>query len=141
MSNTKERKYHSSKHSSHHHHRNHHYSGSKNYQKRNYDPSSEMERRGENIIYDKVRKERIAQMIKRSIFVILSIAFILVVVYFMTSQGDTIFDNGVFNKNTAEAEINELKNKLIDYEYHIEYLENRLSRYENVDSIFDKEQE
>lgn len=136
MSNTKEKKYHSSRHSSHRHHR---HSSSK-YYKKNYDPSSEMERRGENILYDKVRKERIAQMIKRSIFVILAIAFILVVVYFMTNPGDSVLEQKIFNKNNStQAEVNELKNKLIDYEYHIEYLEKRLSKYENVDSIFDEE--
>ena len=140
MSNTTEKQHHSSKHSSHnHHHRSRHHSSSKYYKKKNYDPSSEMERRGENILYDKVRKERIALMIKRSMFVIFAIALVLVLVYFMTNQGDTLLEQKLFNNNATEEQINELKNKLVDYEYHIEYLEKRLSKYEKVESIFDKE--
>ena len=56
-----------------------------------------MERRGKNIIYDKVRKERISLMIKRSIFCLVAIALIIYVVYSMTGTGGTTgnFDVGM----------------------------------------------
>lgn len=119
----KEKKY-----KSHHHH----YHG----RSKHYDPSSEMERRGQNIIYDKVRKEKLKEMTKRTIFVLLSVTILFLLIYFMTLPEDV--DRKLFYRNTTEEEVNDLKNKLIDYEYYIEELEERLSKYESVESIFEK---
>lgn len=120
----------------HYHSHSHHKSSSKHYSKKEYDPSSEMERRGQNIIYDNVRKERIKQMIKRSIFVIVAITTLLVIFFFMTLPSESTLH--LINRNTSKEEVNVLKNKIIDYEYHIKELEERLSKYENVESIFEK---
>lgn len=119
----KEKKY-----KSHHHH----YHG----RSKHYDPSSEMERRGQNIIYDKVRKEKLKEMTKRTIFVLLSVTILFLLIYFMTLPEG--FNYKSFNRDNSEEEVNMLKNKIIDYEYYIEELEERLSKYENVESIFDK---
>lgn len=118
--------------STHHHHR----SKSDKYYKsyHNKDISSEMERRGENIIYDKVRKERISLMIKRSIFCLVAIALIFYVVYSMTGTGGTTGNFDFFNRGLSTEEINEMKMKIIDYEQEIEELKERLSKYENVES-------
>lgn len=124
-----------SSHSKHHHHH-HHHGRSKHYRRKEYDPSSEMERRGQNIIYDNVRKEKINNMIKRSIFVILIIAIIFLLIYFITLPSDANLK--LFNRGNSKEEVNMLKNKIVDYEYYIEELEERLSKYEKVESIFEK---
>jgi len=132
-------------HSSHHRHSHsssgrstHHHHRSKNdkYYKssHNKDISSEMERRGENIIYDKVRKERISLMIKRSIFCLAAIALVFYVVCAMTGTNETTSDFDLFNRGLSDEEINEMKMKIIDYEHEIEELKERLSKYENVES-------
>ncbi len=120
-----------SSHSKHNHHHHHHHGRSKH-----RDPSSEMERRGQNIIYDRVRKEKIKEMMKRSAFLILAVTIVLLLIYFITLPDDV--DHKFFYRDNSEEEVNLLKNKIIDYEYYIEELEERLSKYENVESIFDK---
>ncbi len=125
------------KHHHHHSHHHHHHNGSSSHhRKKEYDPSSEMERRRQNIIYDNVRKERIGQMVKRSIFVILAVSILLILIYFMISPNEGTRD--LFNSDTSKEEINVLKNKIINYEYYIEELEERLSKYEKVESIVEK---
>ena len=91
MSHIEDNKKIKSSHSRHHSHHSHHHKGSsKYYRKKEHDSSSEMERRGQNIIYDNVRKERIKQMIKRSVFVIFAIAILFVIVFFMYCRGHVI---------------------------------------------------
>ncbi len=137
MSHTQEYKKKNSKLShSNHHHNHHHHGSSKHYRKKEYDSSSEMERRGQNIIYDNVRKERIKQMIKRSVFVIFIIAILFVIFYFMTLPSEST--PNLFNGVTSKEEVNMLKNKIINYEYYIEELEERLSKYEKVERIIEK---
>lgn len=137
----KEKNHHTSRHRSSHSSssakRRHHHSDRHKYSS-NRDISSEMERRGENIIYDKVRKERIALMIKRSIFCILATAFLVFVVISMTSSGGTSGGFRFFNNTESKQEINDMKIKIVDYEHYIEELEERLSKYEEVESIFNK---
>lgn len=138
MSHTKEynNKKSKSSHSTHHHHHHHHHGSSKHYRKKEYDPTSEMERRGQNIIYDSVRKERVNLMIKRSAFVIFAIAITFILFYFMKTPSEKSID--LFSSNATKEEVNVLKNKIVNYEYYIEELEERLSKYEEVDSIFEK---
>lgn len=122
------------------HHRRSHSSSNKssNYRAKRVDSSSEMERRGENIIYDKVRKEKLRLMIKRSIFCVLSLAIILYLLFSILTSGDSSKDFDFFNKGVSNEEVNELKNKIVKYEYYIEELEERLSEYEEVDGMFVK---
>ncbi len=131
--------YHSSSHSSggrHHHH--HHHSKKYKYYKSSHDDfSSEKERRGENIIYNKVRKEKIKLMFKRSIFCLIVIALLIFIIYSMTRSNQSHEDFDLFNKGVSTEEINEMKNKVINYEYYIEELEERLSKYEEVESILE----
>ncbi len=110
---------------SHHSHHNHHH-------------SSKRRRTGDNTIYDSVRKERINQMFKRSIFLIIATAVIIFIVYFMTKPEESFSDFELFNNGISEQEINELKNKITEYEFYIDELEERLSKYEEVESIFEK---
>lgn len=116
----------------------HHYSKGSKYYKTSYskDLSSEMERRGENVIYDNVRKEKINLMFKRSIFCLLAIALFIYIVYSLTHQSETYSDFKLFNKGISIEEANELNNKIIKYEFYIEELEERLSQYEEVDGMF-----
>lgn len=144
MSNNKSNieKTHSSSHRSSHssHHRSSHSSSNKNshYRLKKNDPTSEKERRGENVIYDKVRKEKLKLMIKRSVFCILSVAIIFYLIFSIISSGDSSRDFDFFNKGVSIEEVNELKNKIIKYEFYIEELEERLSEYEEVDGMFIK---
>ena len=123
----KQRRHRSSRSKHHHHHR----GSSKKYRKTEYDPSSEMERRGQNIIYDNVRKERIQHMIHRSLFVICACFVLAILVYLMNNSGQSNFD--LFNIRSSREEVNMLKNKIVDYEYYIEELEERLSKYETIE--------
>ena len=122
------------------HHRSSHSSTDRNsnYRSKRVDASSEMERRGENIIYDKVRKEKLKLMIKRTVFCVLSIAIIFYLVISILSSGDSSTDFGFFNKGVSIEEVNELNNKIVKYEFYIEELEERLSEYEDVDGMFVK---
>lgn len=133
---------HSSRHRSSHssHHRSAHSSSNRDshYRTKKVDPTSEMERRRENIIYDKVRKERLQLMVKRSIFCVLSIAVIFYLIFSIMSSGESSTDFDYFNKGVSIKELNELNNKIINYEFYIEELEERLSEYEDVDGMFIK---
>ena len=126
----------SMRHSSH-HHRHHH--RSRGYSRsHSEDISSKMERNGKNILDDTVRKEKIFLTFKRSAFMIIFITLILFLIFsiFQTPEQSNGFS---FIKNRAsQEETIELKNKITNYEYYIEELEERLSKYENVESIFDK---
>ena len=126
------------RHSSHHHnHRHHHRSRgySKNHSK---GISSIMERNGKNIIYHKVRKEKIFLTFKRSAFLIIFIALILFLIFSILRNPDQVNGFRFFKSGATEQENIELKNKIINYEYYIEELEKRLSKHEKVESIFDE---
>lgn len=97
--------------------------------------SSKMERAGKNIIYDKVRKEKIYLAFKRTSFCIIFIALILFLIISLIKTPDTNKEFNLFGNKTSEEDIIELKNKIIKYEYYIEELEERLSKYEEVESI------
>ena len=117
----------------------HHHSHSKKYYKSHHeDPTSIMERMGKNLIYDNVRKQRISLMIKRSVFCLVVLGLIAFSVYFLTSSDGTYKESGLFNKGISTEEANELNNKLVDYEEYIEELEERLSKYEEVEFKFYK---
>lgn len=122
--------------SSHHGSRHHHHKSKKYKYYHKGDSSSAMERRGENIIYNNVRREKIALMIKRTIFIFIIVSLFIFSIYSIFFN-DTSYksDGRLFDKGISEQEVNDLKNKITDYEFYIEELENRLSKYESVDSI------
>ncbi len=137
MSNENKRKYEKNsnhsyqRHSSHHHHssrRHSHYS-------KEEEISSRMERAGKNIIYDNVRKEKIYLAFKRTSFCIIFLALIAFLIFSLLRNPDTDKEFKIFDNYTSEEEIIELKNKIIKYEYYIEELEERLSKYEEVEGI------
>lgn len=118
-------------------HKHHHHHSHNKYYYRQKDESSAMERKGENIIYTNVRKERIRLMIKRVVFCIISILLIAYTVYIMVGFDEYKTNKSIINKGYSTEEINEMKIKIIDYEETIEGLKREneelketLSKYE-----------
>lgn len=101
---------------------------SKKYSERS---SSEMERAGHSIIYERAKEYKMNMFMKRSLFCIVALLFIFFVSAsiidpdFMTD----FMDFGRMNKK--EKERNELKIKIIQYEERIEELEEIIEKYEN----------
>lgn len=94
--------------------------------------NSDAERRGENIIYKNVRKNKIFLMIKRGCFCTIALLFIIFVIYsiFNSSPGDSM---SFFSSNRVRTEeLNELKIKVVQYEERIKELENKLAQYEGT---------
>ena len=103
-----------------------------------YNSTSEMEKRRKNIIYVKARNERLQLMVKRIIFCVSLIAVILYIIFSIISSSGSSTDFDFFNNGVSIEKVNELNNKIIEYEFYIEELEERLSEYEDVDGIFIK---
>lgn len=132
-SNTEEQKHHHSSSGRHHHH---HHRRKSSYQQK--DSSSAMERRGENIIYNNVRKEKISLMIKRIVFCILSIILIAYTIYIMAGFDENSVGGTIMNKGYSNEEINEMKIKIIDLEDEIERLTTENENLKNELSQYDK---
>ncbi len=110
------------------HYRHHHV-----YYEEYRDESSEMERRGENIIYRDMRKKKMSVMAKRTAFIVVVLCSFIFLIYAIINS-DSESKNNIFTNNLHRTEeINELKIKIIDYEDYIEELEERLSKYEEVE--------
>lgn len=110
-------------HSSGHHH--HHY---------HEDKSSEMERNGDNIIYRNVRKGKVFASIKRALFCIVMVVFLIFTVSsIINSTPEEGF--GFFKRRTTKTEeIEDLKSRLNEYQDRIDELEAELEQYKAKES-------
>lgn len=128
---------HSSHHSRHSHHGEHRneYSSSRYKSSKRYasDPTSEMERRGESIIYKEVRKKKVQNMVKRVTFVSIFSIFLLFILIGIANPDFVIRKNPKNNVNTQydlqkekwdlEIENRELKEYISELEEYVRDLE------------------
>lgn len=136
---------HSSHHHHHHHHRHHHKKednfvtgyGDKSSSKKHHhhhhhsDSSSKRERKGINIEYTRVKRQRIIAMIKRSVFCTVLIAFIAFLIYSIIN-GESVVNTRIFDNDRKQTEsVEDLRQKIIDLEFEIDKLQDKLKQYEN----------
>lgn len=96
------------------------------YSKKYHDSSSEMERRGKNIIYHEVKKQRVFENIKRVIFILL-IMFIIIFSIFIISNPEYNVQMSNEKRDTVTyEEFYDLKTRLFEYEDRIEALEEKI---------------
>ena len=130
----------SSSHGSHDSHHHHSHSSKynlfigENFNDDKYDHSAEMERKGQNVIYKYVHKQKISDMIRRSIFCLLLLSLLIFLIYSIVNTDSEKQNNGIFNHDNEDKDtIEELQDKIYDMEDYIYELENRLSQYEQIE--------
>ena len=128
-----EHSHHSRYGSEHHHSSSHSYSGH-HHHRYHEDKSSEMERNGDNIIYRNVRKGKVFTSIKRALFCIVIVVFLIFTISSIINstpeEGFSLFKR----RTTKTEEIEDLKSRLNKYQDRIDELEAELEQYKAKES-------